>query len=86
MARKTTLVKHSNPFNRELRLDTGMKLQNLRVKKFGKGRSALITAALEVGMDPSQLARYERGEVLPSLPVLANILSVWKSNWKEFHE
>lgn len=80
------MAKHTNPFNRELRLDTGAKIKRLRIMKFGSGNGNRITAALEANMDPSQLDRYEKCQVLPSLTVLANILSCWKSNWREFHE
>lgn len=83
--RRSSLVKHTNPLNREMRLDIGNKLKKTRIRLFGDGFSNLTTAALKASMDPGQYTKYEKSLVLPTLPVLANLLHSWGVTWKEFH-
>ena len=84
--RKTSLYKHSHPLNREIRLDIAEKLHRIRVKLYGDGAGNRVTAALAANLDPAQYYRYENGKVMPSFPMLINILVQWKLTWKDFSE
>lgn len=82
--RKTSLYRHSHPLNREIRLDIAEKLKKTRLRLYGDGAGNRVTAALAANLDPAQYYRYENGKVMPSFPVLINVLAQWKVTWEDF--